>query len=186
MILKILMACCLTNCFLPVSSGLLTIGAICSAVFRKNGSYTCFDSHSHEKNGLSSSDDASFLITFFNPSGLLTIGAIWFAVFRKNGSYTCFDSHSHEKNGLSSSDGAFCLISFFNLDGLVSYLYAFHDSMQLDTTHTNTLTHTNLQFDFLPINVKKSEEKQSYKDQMESPLEACLNDQKLGQANKEI
>ena len=45
-------------------------------------------------------------------------------------------------------------------------------------------THTNLQFGFLPINVKKSEEKQSYKDQMESSMEVYLNDQKLRQANK--
>ena len=106
-------------------------------------------------------------------SGLLTIGAICSAVFKKNGSYTFFDSHSHGENGLSSSDGASCLITFSNLDGLVSYLYAFYDSMKLDTTDTN------LQFDFLPINVVKSEEKQSYKDQMESHMEAYFSDQKL-------
>ena len=45
-------------------------------------------------------------------------------------------------------------------------------------------THTKLQFDLFPINVKKSEENQSYKDQMESPMEAYLDYQKLGQANK--
>ena len=96
----------------------------------------------------------SALQTAFLPvsSGLLTIGAICSAVS--------------------------CLITLFNLDGLVSYLYAFYDSIKLDTTHTN------LQFDFLTINVKKSEEKQSYKDQMERPMDAYLNDQKLGQANK--
>ena len=92
--------------------------------------------------------------------------------------HTYFDSHSHEENGLLSSDGASCLITFFNHDALVSYLYAFYDRIKLDTTHTY------LQFDFLPINVKKSEEKQSYEDQMESPMEAFLNDLKLGQANK--
>ena len=111
-------------------------------------------------------------------SGLLTIGAKCSAVFKKNGSYTFFDSHSHGENGLSSSDGASCLITFSNLDGLVSYLYAFYDSMKLDTTDTN------LQFDFLPINVKKSEEKQSYKDQMESHMEAYFSDQKMRQAHK--
>ena len=92
-------------------------------------------------------------------SGLLTIGAIGSAVFRKNDLYVFFDSHSHGQNGLSSSDGASTLITFSNLDGLVAYLYAFYDSMKLDTTDTN------LQFDLLPINVKKSEENQSYKDQ---------------------
>ena len=59
-----------------------------------------------------------------------------------------FDSHSHGENGLSSSDGASSLITFSNLDDLVTYMYAFYDSMKLDT---------NLQFDLLPINAKKSE-----------------------------
>ena len=39
--------CALQSAFLSVSSGLLTIGAICSAVFQKNGLYVLFDSHSH-------------------------------------------------------------------------------------------------------------------------------------------
>ena len=50
--------------------------------------------------------------------------------------------------------------------------------MKLDTTDTH------LQVDLLPINVKKSEENQSYKDQMESHMEAYFNDQRLRQANK--
>ena len=50
--------------------------------------------------------------------------------------------------------------------------------MKLDTTDTN------LQFDPLPINVEMSEENQSYKDQMESHIEAYFDDQKLRQANK--
>ena len=79
-------------------------------------------------------------------SGLLTIGAICSAVFKKKGSYAFFDSHCHGHNGLSATDGASCLITFSSLDDLVTYMYAFYDSMKLDT---------NLQFDFLPINVKK-------------------------------
>ena len=39
---------------------------------KKNGSYTCFDSHSHGENGLSSSDGASCLITFSNLDGLVS------------------------------------------------------------------------------------------------------------------
>ena len=108
-------------------------------------------------------------------SGLLTIGAICSAVFKKNGLYVFFYSHSHGENGFSSSDGASSLITFSNLDDLVTYMYAFYDSMKLDT---------NLQFDFLPINIKKSEEKQSYKDQIESHMEAYFKDQKLRQAKK--
>ena len=43
----------LQSAFLFVSSGLLTIGAIGSAVFKKNGLYVFFDSHFHGENGLS-------------------------------------------------------------------------------------------------------------------------------------
>ena len=42
-------------------------------------------------------------------------------------------------------------------------MYAFYDSMKIDK---------NLQYDFLPINVKKSQDKQNYKDEMASHLEA--------------
>ena len=46
------------------------------------------------------------------------------------------------------------------------------------------MTDTNLQFDFLPVNVKRSEEKKSYTNKMQSSLEAYFNDQRLRQANK--
>ena len=54
-------------------------------------------------------------------------------------------------------------------------MYAFYDTMKLDTS---------MQYDFLPINVKKSQNKQSYKDEMASHMEAYFNDQRLRQANK--
>ena len=103
--------------------------------------------------------------------GLLTVGAICSAVFRKNGFYVFFDSHSHGQNGLSSSDGASCLISFSNLDDLVTYIYAFYDSMKLETD-------TNLQFDFLPVHVKKYQEKQTYEDDLNSRMEGYFKDQR--------
>ena len=108
-------------------------------------------------------------------SGLLTIGAICSAVFKKIGSYAFFDSHCHGHNGLLATDGASCLMTFSSLDDLVTYMYAFYDSMKLDT---------NLQYDFLLINVKKSQNKQSYKDEMASHMQAYFNDQRLRQANK--
>ena len=108
-------------------------------------------------------------------SGLLTIGAICSAVFKKNGLYVFFESHSHGENGLSSSDGASSLVTFSNLNDLVTYLYAFYDSMKLDTY---------LQFDFLPMNVRKCEDKQSYNDEMASHMEAYFSDQRLKQAMK--
>ena len=108
-------------------------------------------------------------------SGLITIGAICSAVFKKDGMYMFFDSHSHGDNGLSSNDGSSCLITFSSIDDLVTYMYAFYDSLNLDT---------NLQFDFLPIKIKKTEEPQSCKSKMNSNMEAYFRDQRLKQANK--
>ena len=54
----------LHSAFTRASSGLITIGAICSAVFKKNDLYVIFDSHSHGKNGRSSYNGASILIAF--------------------------------------------------------------------------------------------------------------------------
>ena len=116
-------------------------------------------------------------VFLYTSSGLLTIGAICSAVFRKNGMYVFFDSHSHGENGLSSNDGTSCLITFTSINDLVTYMYAFYDSLNLDTN-------TNLQFDFLPIKIKKTEETQSCKDQMEHNMEAYSNDQRLRQAHK--
>ena len=62
----------LQSVFLYATSGLLTIGAICSAVFRKNDMYVFFDSHSHGENGLSSNDGTSCLITFTSINDLVT------------------------------------------------------------------------------------------------------------------
>ena len=116
-------------------------------------------------------------VFLYTSSGLLTIGAICSAIFRKNGMYVFFDSHSHGENGLSSNDGTSCLITFTSINDLVTYMYAFYDSLNLDTN-------TNLQFDFLPIKVKKTEETQSCTDQMEHNMEAYFNDQRLRQAQK--
>ena len=107
-------------------------------------------------------------------SGLLTIGAIGSVVFKKKGSYAFFHSHCHGHNGLSATDGASSLITFSSVDDLFTYMYAFYDSMKL---------YTNLQFDFLPLNIKQTY-KQSYKDKMASHMEAYFNDQRLRQANK--
>ena len=125
--------------------------------------------------GLPTLHDALQSAFLSKSSGLVTIGAICSAVFRKNELYIFFDSHCHGENGLSSSDGASCLMTFSSLDDLITYMYAFYDSMKLDT---------DLQFDFLPINLKRSEEKLSCKDEMASHLEAYFKDQKVRQAKK--
>ena len=52
-------------------SCLLTIGAVCSAVFKRNELYMFFDSHSHGKDGLSSIDGRSVLISFFSLDDLV-------------------------------------------------------------------------------------------------------------------
>ena len=56
---------------LSVSSGLLTVGAICSAVFKKKGANAFFDSHCHGHNGLSATDGASSLMTFSSLDNLV-------------------------------------------------------------------------------------------------------------------
>ena len=52
-------------------SCLLTIGAVCSAVFKSNELYMFFDSHSHGKDGLSSIDGRSVLISFLSLDDLV-------------------------------------------------------------------------------------------------------------------
>ena len=51
---------------------LVMIGAICSAVYKKDGMYNFFDSHSHAQNGLSSCDGYSVLIRFSSLDDLIT------------------------------------------------------------------------------------------------------------------
>ncbi|MCG8111915.1 MAG: hypothetical protein N0E59_14250, partial [Candidatus Thiodiazotropha taylori] len=54
----------LEKAFVDNSSGLLTTGAICSALFKKRETFFFFDSHSHGRNGLSICDGTSILIAF--------------------------------------------------------------------------------------------------------------------------
>ena len=51
---------------------LVMIGAICSAVYKKDGMYNFFDSHSHAQNGLSSCGGYSVLIRFSCLDDLIT------------------------------------------------------------------------------------------------------------------
>ena len=51
---------------------LVMIGAICSAVYKKDGIYNFFDSHSHAQNGLSSCNGYSVLIRFNCLDDLIT------------------------------------------------------------------------------------------------------------------
>ena len=51
---------------------LVMIGAICSAVYKKDGMYNFFDSHSHAQNGLSSCSGYSVLIRFSCLDDLVT------------------------------------------------------------------------------------------------------------------
>ena len=109
------------------------------------------------------------------PSVLLVIGAICSAVSKKNDLYVFFDSHSHGKNGLSSSDGSSILMYFSCLEDLISYLYALYDSMAIDMS---------LQFDLMPVTVKRDEQMYGYKNNSESLLEAYFKDQNLRQQGK--
>ena len=109
------------------------------------------------------------------PSVLLVIGAICSAVTKKNDLYVFFDSHSHGKNGLSSSDGSSILMYFSCLEDLISYLYVLYDSMAIDMS---------LQFDLMPVTVKRDEQMYGHKNNSESLLEAYFKDQNLRQQGK--
>ena len=109
------------------------------------------------------------------PSVLLVIGAICSAVSKKNDLYVFFDSHSHGKNGLSSSDGSSILMYFSCLEDLISYLYDLYDSMANDMS---------LQFDLMPVTVKRDEQMFGHKNNSESLLEAYFKDQNLRQQGK--
>ena len=54
----------LETAFLKSTSVLLIIGAVCSAISKRNNLYVFFDSHSHGENGLASSDGTSILMLF--------------------------------------------------------------------------------------------------------------------------
>ena len=53
------------------SYNLVLIGAICSAVFKKDGKYYFFDSHSHGNDSLSACDGMSVLLSFKCLEGLV-------------------------------------------------------------------------------------------------------------------
>ena len=61
-------------------------------------------------------------------------------------------------------------MTFSSQDDIVTYVYAFYDSMKLDT---------DLQFDFLPIDFKRSQKQLSSKDEKASHLGAYIKDQKV-------
>ena len=54
----------LEKAFLKSTSVLLIIGAVCSAISKRNNLYVFFYSHSHGENGLSSGDGTSILLSF--------------------------------------------------------------------------------------------------------------------------
>ena len=108
----------------------------------------------------------------------MTTGAICSSVFKKNDLYLFFESHSHRKNGLFSCDGGSIVIAFSCLDDLIiTYLYAFYDSLRRDNIMS-------LQFDFLPVIVRKCEQEKSHKGQLENHFEAYFEDQKKQQVKK--
>ena len=108
-------------------------------------------------------------------SVLLIIGAVCSAISKRNNLYVFFDSHSHGENGLASSDGKSILMVFSCLEDLIAYLYAFYESMRIDLT---------VQFDLLPISIRKKELSVIHKKQPETLLEAYFHDQTLRQKQK--
>ena len=57
---------------------LIMIGSICSAIYKRDGQYFYFDSHSHGQNGLSLENGTSILVSFHSLQDLVTF---MYAVF---------------------------------------------------------------------------------------------------------
>ena len=110
-------------------------------------------------------------------SVLLISGAVCSAVHKRNNLYIFFDSHSHGEDCLSSSDGTSILMSFSCLEDLIAYLYAFYESMRIDLT---------MQFDLLPISVRKTVYFCTQEKPSENLLEAYFYDQTLRQKQKAV
>ena len=110
-------------------------------------------------------------------SVLLITGAVCSAVLKRNNLYIFFDSHSHGEDCLSSSDGTSILMSFSCLEDLIAYLYAFYESMRIDLT---------MQFDLLPISVRKKVYFCTQEKPSENLLEAYFYDQTLRQKQKAV
>ena len=110
-------------------------------------------------------------------SVLLISGAVCSAVHKRNNSYIFFDSHSHGEDCLSSSDGTSILMSFSCLEDLIAYLYAFYESLRIDLT---------MQFDLLPISVRKKVHSCTPEKPSENLLEAYFYDQTLRQKQKAV
>ena len=91
--------------------------------------------------------------------------------------YAFFDSHSHGENGITSSDGTSILLSFSCFEDLIAYLYAFYESMRFDLT---------MQFDLLPVSIRKTQHSGSHDKQPENLLEAYFHDQTLRQKQKVV
>ena len=109
------------------------------------------------------------------PSVLLVIGTICSAVSKKNDLYVFFLFSFTWKNRLLSSDGSSILMYFSCLEDLISYLYALYYSMAIDMS---------LQFDLMPVTVKRDEQMYGHKNNSESLLKAYFKDQNLRRQGK--
>ena len=98
-------------------------------------------------------------------SVLLIIGAVCSVISKRNNLYAFFDSHSHGEDGLSSNDGTSILMLFSCLEDRIAYLYALYESMRMDLT---------MQFDLLPISIRKYEHSGGLEKQPENLLECSL------------
>ena len=66
---------------------------------------------------------------------------------------------------------------FSCLEDLIAYLYAFYESLLIDLT---------MQFDLLPVSIRKKEHSGSHEKQSENLLEAYFHDQTLRQKQKAV
>ena len=152
---------------------LVMIGAICSAVYKKDGMYTFFDSHSHAQNGLSSCDGYSVLIRFRCLDDLITF------------MYALYDSmqiNMTTQYDLLPLALTFTENSHVGIDQIDSVV----SSQTLPLAQSSNLGPScrSMQFDFLPETISISEHEYRVTDHSENLLENYFEDQNIRQQKK--
>ena len=189
--------CALQSTFTRAPSVLLVIGAVCSAVSKKNDLYVFFDSHSHGKNGLSSSDGSSILMYFSFLEDLISYLYALYDIL----SYKAFPTSNHGVAGANPAGGEILPEPKrrFIAQSLSCSPYHRLEMTEILLKGRKTLTHPSisykayryeiridmsLQFDLMPVTVKRDAQMYGHKNNSENLLEAYFKDQNLRQQGK--
>ena len=152
---------------------LVMIGAICSAVYKKDGMYNFFDSHSHAQNGLSSCNGYSVLIRFSCLDDLITY------------MYALYDSMQIDMTTQYDLLPVALTLSENNHIGIVrSDRVVSSQKLSLGQSSSIGPSCNYLQLDFLPETISGNEVEYRVTDRSESLLENYFEDQTIKKQKK--